>query len=225
MQIDIAFPFAAVLWDMDGTLIDSEPIWIEEETKLMRALGVDWSDEDSKHCLGGPADRVDGYMRARAGHVHAPMELSNILTGRMMERLKFETRFMPGAGELLTELHLAQVPLALVTASTSEIMEAVLAGIGAHHFRTAISCDHVANAKPHPEGYLLAAERIGVEIEDCLIIEDSIPGMTAAIEAGAYVIGIPHVVELPKSPRAVHIENLVGHDRNTISKLFEEIIR
>lgn len=218
------FPFAAVLWDMDGTLIDSEPIWIEEETRLMNSLGVAWGDEDSRHCLGGPAERVDEYMRARAGNVHEPMYLSDLLTLEMLRRLKEETRFMSGAGELLSEFYQAQIPMALVTASTRAIMDAVVLGIGSHHFHSAISCDDVKFAKPDPEGYLLAAERIGVDIKSCLIIEDSVPGMTAAIGSGAFVLGIPHLVELPKSERVVHVDSLAGQSRSTLAALFSEII-
>lgn len=224
MQTNHQFPFAAVLWDMDGTLIDSEPIWIEEETRLMRGLGVDWSDEDSIHCLGGPAHRVDAYMRARAGDIHNEMELSEILTERMRDRLKSDTRFMPGASELLADLRNGAIPLALVTASTRSIMQAVLDGIGQDHFEVAVSCDDVRRPKPDPEGYLIAAEKIGVAIDSCLVIEDSIPGMTAAIESGAYVLGIPHVVDLPLAARVLHVESLIGHDRASLARLFSGIL-
>ena len=79
-----SFPFEAVLWDMDGTLLDSEPIWIEEEAKLMESLGVDWNEEDARICLGGPMQRVDLYMRNRSGDRHKPLELSGLLIERML---------------------------------------------------------------------------------------------------------------------------------------------
>lgn len=218
------FPFAAVLWDMDGTLIDSEPIWIEEETRLMHSLGVEWTLADSHHCLGGPASRVDEYMRIKAGQIHQEMELSGILTARMMARLRTETRYMGGAKELLMELRSAQVPMGLVTASTREIMDAVLTGIGNEHFATAISCDDVVRPKPDPEGYLLAAERIGVSIEECLVIEDSLPGITAAIESGAFVLGLPHVVDLPTGARVIHAPGLSGHNLTSLATLFSGIL-
>lgn len=222
--IETQFPFAAVLWDMDGTLIDSEPIWIEEECRLMRSFGVDWSEVDSHHCLGGPVSRVDAYMRQRAGNIHQPLELSKTLISRVIERLRNGVSFTSGAQELIEELHSAAVPMALVTASTSEIMLAALDGVGSHYFKATISCDDVIAPKPEPEGYIMAAEMLGVPIERSLIIEDSIPGMTAAISSGAYVLGIPHLVELPLGERVRHLPTLRDHSRSSISALFAGMI-
>lgn len=218
------FPFAAVLWDMDGTLIDSEPIWIEEESALMRSLGAHWSDLDAKHCLGGPIERVDAYMRQRAGDVHAPYELSNLLIDRMVERLASETSFTPGAKELIDELHAIPVPMALVSASTRSIMDAALKSIGDHYFEITISHDDVARTKPDPEGYRAAASAIGVPIEEVLIIEDSITGMNAAIDAGAYVLGLTHMVELPRSEKTLHRGALNGLDVRGLAHLFQAIM-
>lgn len=222
--IESTFPFAAVLWDMDGTLIDSEPIWIEEEGRLMRSLGVDWSEADSHHCLGGPVPRVDAYMRERAGNIHQPLELSSALINRVISRLQSGVSFTSGARELIEEFHSAAIPMALVTASTTEIMSAALDGVGSHYFKATISCDDVTNPKPEPEGYLRAAELLGVPIERSLIIEDSIPGMTAAIASGAYVLGLPHLVELPLGDRVRHLPSLANHSRASISELFAGMI-
>ncbi|MFM8502738.1 MAG: HAD hydrolase-like protein, partial [Actinomycetota bacterium] len=101
MLIRSSFPFEAVLWDMDGTLIDSEPIWIEEETLLMRSLGVEWSNEDALHCLGGPLERVDVYMRSRSGNQHQPLELAYELIDRMITRLSGGVDFTNGSKSLL----------------------------------------------------------------------------------------------------------------------------
>lgn len=218
------FPFAAVLWDMDGTLVDSEPIWMEEESALMRSLGADWSDFDAKYCLGGPIERVDAYMRQRAGDVHAPYELSNLLINRMVDRLASDTSFVPGARELIDELHALPVPMALVSASTRSIMDAALKSIGGHYFKITISHDDVAQTKPDPEGYLAAAAAIGVPIEEVLIIEDSITGMNAAIDSGAYVLGLTHMVELPRSARTLHRESLHGLDARALGRLFQAIM-
>jgi len=225
MQIDqLKFPFAAVLWDMDGTLIDSEPIWIEEESRLMRSLGANWTDLDAKHCLGGPIERVDAYMRERAGNRHAPLELSNLLIERMVDRLAAETAFTPGARSLIDELCALPVPMALVSASTRSIMDAALESIGSHYFKITISHDDVSQTKPDPEGYLAAAAAIGVPIEETLIIEDSITGMTAAIDSGAYVLGLTHMVDLPSSSRTIHLEALHGLDAVALGRLFQAIM-
>lgn len=219
-----SFPFHAIFWDMDGTLLDSEPIWISEERRLMNSMGVEWTDADSLECLGGPMERVDSYMRMRAGNVHKPFELAEQLYQRMVIRLAEGVDFLPGARELIADLQLGKIPLALVSASTREIMDAALRSIDPHPFNTTISANDVVKTKPHPEGYLLAADRIGVAIQNCLIIEDSVTGMTAAIDSGAYVLGIPHAVELPSGAKVIHHPTLAGLTRHSIASLFSEII-
>ena len=218
------FPFEAVLWDMDGTLIDSEPIWIEEERQLMRSLGVDWTDEDAHHCLGGPMERVDAYMRERSGNRHEPLLLSSMLVGRMEERLSSQVPFTKGAELLLNSMHLERIPMALVSASTRAIMNAALQSIGSHFFQCTFSSNDVENTKPHPEGYLRAAEHLGVPIESSLIIEDSHTGMSSAIESGAYVLGLPHLTPLPSGPKVVHRSSLEGLNLESLADLFNGII-
>lgn len=220
-----SFPFEAVFWDMDGTLLDSEPIWIEEEAKLMQSLGVDWNEDDARICLGGPMHRVDAYMRERSGDRHEPLELSGILIKQMVNRLNESVSFTPGAERLLRELHLLEVPMALVTASTREIVNAALSSIGSHYFERTISADDVLETKPNPEGYISAAAQLEVSIERSLIIEDSHTGMTAAIESGAFVLGIPHFYQLPTGHKVRHIESLDKLDSKILAELFEGIIR
>ena len=214
------FPFEAVLWDMDGTLIDSEPIWIEEEHRLMQSLGVPWSDEDAKHCLGGPLERVDAYMRSRVKGEHEPLELAFLLIDRMIERLSVGVGFTLGAENLLRAMHREQLPMALVSASTRKIMDAALRSIGNEFFTFTCSADDVVATKPSPEGYLKAATNLGVDIERTLIIEDSVTGMRAAIDSGGYVLGLPHLTPLPEGEKVVHRESLEDLDLNSLAGLF-----
>jgi HAD superfamily hydrolase (TIGR01509 family) len=220
MPIKTDFPFEAVLWDMDGTLIDSEKIWIEEEHLLMKELGVKWTEEDAKHCLGGPMERVDAYMRSRTGGNHQPLELSNLLIGRMVERLSQGVDFTIGAEELLSQMRSAGLPLALVSASTRQIVNAALKSIGTEYFAFTCSADDVTNSKPHPEGYLLAAKQLGVDIGRTLIIEDSHTGMRSAIDSGAFVLGLPHLTDLPMGEKVVHRSGLESLDLDELGKLF-----
>ena len=218
------FPFEAVLWDMDGTLLDSEPIWIEEEAKLMESLGVNWNEEDARICLGGPMHRVDLYMRNRSGNRHKPLELSGLLIERMVARLNESVNFTPGAESLLNELHQMGIPMALVTASTREIVTAALSSIGSHYFLRTISANDVRETKPHPEGYLTASSHLNVSIKRSLIIEDSLTGMSAAIDSGAYVLGIPHFYDLPTGEKVRHVKSLERIDAQALTNLFQEII-
>ena len=214
------FPFEAVLWDMDGTLIDSEPIWIEEEHRLMQSLGVTWSDEDAKHCLGGPVERVDAYMRSRVKGDHEPLELAFLLIDRMIERLSAGVGFTLGAESLLRAMYGEQLPMALVSASTRKIMDAALKSIGNEFFTFTCSADDVVATKPDPEGYLRAADALGVDIERTLIIEDSVTGMRAAIDSGGYVLGLPHFTALPEGEKVVHRQSLEDLDLNSLAGLF-----
>ena len=218
------FPFEAVLWDMDGTLLDSEPIWIEEEAKLMRSLGVEWNDDDARNCLGGPMHRVDEYMRKRSGDRHKPLELSELLISQMVSRLNESVNFTPGAEQLLNELYRMQIPMALVTASTREIVDAALSGIGSHYFHRTISANDVSETKPDPEGYISASRYLNVSIERSLVIEDSLTGMSAAIDSGAYVLGIPHFYDLPTGPKIKHVKSLEQISATSLANLFQEII-
>ena len=224
MKTRSTFPFEAVLWDMDGTLIDSEPIWIEEEFALMRSLGVDWSEADAKHCLGGPMQRVDDYMRSRSGMNFEPLELAHRLIDRMIVRLSQGVQFTRGAESLLQDMHGEGLPLALVSASTRKIMDAALTSIGQQYFAFTCSSDDVEFTKPHPEGYLKAAEILGVSIEKTLIIEDSKIGMKAAIDSGGYVLGLPHLTELPHGDKVVHRQDLDNLDLGSLGALFIEKI-
>lgn len=218
------FPFDAVLWDMDGTLIDSEPLWIEQERQLMESIGAKWTDEDAIYCVGGPMARVDAYMRSKLPSVDldrfAPLALTNQLLQRMEDRLSQDIPFTLGAFELVNEMKSANLPLALVSASSRPLMNAALKSIGSQLFDITISDNDVERSKPDPEGYVKAAASLDVDISRSLIIEDSITGMTAAIASGAFVLGLPHVAELPHGPKVIHhptLENLTMRD---IANLF-----
>lgn len=222
------FPFKAVLWDMDGTLIDSEPIWISEEREIMESLGASWSEEDAHYCIGGPVGRVDAYMRSKLPiskqSDFGEFEITKILHSKMVERFKQAVPFAPGAKELIEEMKKQAIPMALVTASTRAIMEGALTSIGKHYFKTTISDNDVERSKPDPQGYQLAANRIGAPIEDCLIIEDSITGATAAIASGAYLLGVTHSGPLPMDEKVCHVENLIDLGLSGIVELFQPLL-
>ena len=219
-----SFPFEAVLWDMDGTLIDSEPIWISQERDLMNSLGVDWSESDAIHCIGGPMSRVDAYMRAkldaRQQELYPSMALTALLLERMEQELPKAVSFAPGSEALLREMNNLSISQGLVSASSRALVNAGLSFVGSDFFKVSISNDDVKFSKPHPEGYQKAAQNLGVNIENCLILEDSVTGVTAAIESGAYVLGIPHVTDLPKGKKVVHRKSLVDLDVNGLVNIF-----
>lgn len=222
-----SFPFAAVLWDMDGTLIDSEPIWISQERELMNSMGVHWSQEDAIHCIGGPMTRVDAYMRKKLSpelqEQYPEMALTKILLSRMELELAKGVDFAPGAERLFHQITQLGVPQALVSASSRPLVDAALTFIGRERFQVTISNDEVVESKPSPEGYLSAATQLGVDIKNCLILEDSVTGVTAAINSGAFVLAIPHVANLPIAPKVVHKTTLESLNLQDLVDLFEEV--
>lgn len=222
-----SFFFDAVLWDMDGTLIDSEPIWINQERELMNSLGVTWSHEDAIHCIGGPMTRVDAFMRSKLSpeqrDEYPEMALTSLLLKRMEIELAKGVDFAPGAEKLFKSFVNLGIPQALVSASSRPLVDAALEFIGRDNFEITISNDDVIESKPSPEGYLSAAKHMGVDIDNCLILEDSVTGVTAAINSGAYVLGIPHVANLPIASKVVHKTTLASLDIFKITKLFEQV--
>lgn len=222
-----SFPFSAVLWDMDGTLIDSEPIWISQERELMNSLGVDWSHEDAIHCIGGPMTRVDAYMRKKLSpqlrELYPEMALTKLLLSRMELELAKGVAFAPGAEQLFNQFTQLGLPQALVSASSRPLVDAALDFIGRERFQVTISNDEVVESKPSPEGYLSAATQLGVDIENCLVLEDSVTGVTAGINSGAFVLAIPHVSNLPIAPKVVHKTTLESLNLADLVKLFEKV--
>lgn len=206
---------------MDGTLVDSEPIWAEEERKLMAEYGVLWQESDSVACLGGPITRLDAYMRNLVQEKLEPNVLANELVNRMANRLASDTQYAPGAYELICQFRDANLPMALVTASDRSIMDSVLSSFEEKFFKAAICSEDVAISKPNPEGYLLAAKMLDVDIHRCLIIEDSLTGMTAAKDSGAYLLGInPH----PKFEMKDRFKSVVGLAEVTMEYLYREFL-
>jgi HAD superfamily hydrolase (TIGR01509 family) len=187
---------SAILFDMDGTLIDSEPLWFSAEVQVMAEIGAIWKQSDQINCLGGPMERTERYMQERTGNIKPFGYFSERLDLVMEDKLANELTFMPNALELTADCIAAGIPLALVTASTGRQMRSVLTKFPSNTFRATISRDDVAKSKPFPDPYLLAAKTLGVDISKCLVFEDSLTGVESGLSAGAQVIGIPHLVEM-----------------------------
>ena len=187
---------SAILFDMDGTLVDSEPLWFQAEKQVMAEVGSTWEQSDQINCLGGPMEKTERYMQERSGNIKPFGYFSERLNDVMDEKLKHELKLIPSALELLLDCKSAQIPMALVTASTGRQMRAVLERFPAGIFASTVSKDDVEHSKPDPAPYKLAAKQLGVDIKKCLVLEDSITGVQSGLRAGAQVIGIPHLVQM-----------------------------
>ena len=199
---------AAVLFDMDGLLIDSEPLWLEAETAVMARLGVQWTQADQRQLLGGSLERSVSYMLAKAAQPVPPAALAAWLMADITERVRRGVPLRPGARELLASVARAGLPRALVTSSERTFADAVLASAGLR-FDVLVCADDVTATKPDPESYLLAAKLIGVPPGDCFALEDSPNGVASAEAAGCRVIAVPSVVPISPAPGRTVVRSLL----------------
>jgi len=193
--------FQAVLFDMDGLFIDSEPDWHAAESEMMRSNGYDWTPQDQLMCLGGPLQRVTEYMSKCLNGSKTPEQLGNLIVAQMKKRMSGKVSLMPGALEFSRELNRSGMSQALVSASPRPIVDAVLSGMNEMYFECSVAAGDIERTKPFPDPYLHAAKLLMVDIEECLIFEDSPTGLTAARASGGFVVGIPHFVEVLEEPR------------------------
>ena len=214
--------FSAVFFDMDGLFANSEPLWLEGETELMARYGHVWTHEDQIHCLGGPLTRVGDYMFSLVS-AQSPQFFTNTLVEIVVAKLAAGTQLMPGAQKLASVLKESGVPIAMVSASPRNIVNAVLSGVD-HDFATTISSDDVKKTKPDPEGYLKAAEFFGVDITNCLVFEDSLTGVAAATASGAFLIAVPHFVTVNESPRVRVIKSLEELNIEVLANYYTEFV-
>jgi len=212
--------FAALLFDMDGTLVDTEPFWLAAETELMNRYGYEWKEVDQAHCLGGPLDRVGEYMHSLADGAESGPYFTSELVSLMVGKLHSGAELTDGAAELMSFCDSQDIPLALVSASPRVIVDAVLANLHPHNFLTSVSSDDVCRTKPDPEGYLKAAEFLGVPIVQCLVLEDSATGVAAAVASGGCVIGIPHLVQIVETSRIKTVTSLRELDVEKLESLY-----
>ena len=207
---------SAILFDMDGTLIDSEPLWLKAEIEVMAEVGCHWDEQDQINCLGGSAERTERYMQERSQNIKPYGYFINRLHEVMRARITNELDLIPNALSLLKECKDAGIKTALVTASSRDLMTIVLKRFPPGTFDVVVSGDDVEKSKPDPAPYLLAAKQLSVDISKCLVLEDSLTGVQSGLSSGAKVIGIPHLVQMSEHPNLRVISSL---DEITLSDI------
>ncbi len=181
---------AAVLWDLDGTILDTEEYYNDSARGILCAHDVAWSDEIAMALNGGS---LPGMARVLID-AGAGLTVDEIVRRFILDvsaRLRVDIPWKPGAETLLRELKELGIPTGLVTMSPRVLADMVVDAIPFAAFDIVVTADDVERAKPAPDAYELAAAKLGVDIRECIAVEDSPPGIAAAVASGARVVGVP----------------------------------
>jgi HAD superfamily hydrolase (TIGR01509 family) len=182
----------AVVFDMDGVLIDSEQVWASEREALVRERGGTWLDEANHAMMGMSSLEWSRYMREDLRVDMTPEEISREVVARLERKYREQLPLLPGAREAVESLA-AQWPLGVASSANRELIDLVLELADLQrHFAATVSSEEVARGKPAPDVYLEAARRLGVAADRCVAIEDSASGIRAAAAAGMRVIAYPN---------------------------------
>jgi beta-phosphoglucomutase-like phosphatase (HAD superfamily) len=211
----------AVLFDMDGTLCESESVWISAEFALARRNGATWTDEDGLALVGRDLLASGAYIKDRMGLTHTPAQVvDELIDGVVASVLVDGVEWRPGAVELLAACNAAALPTALVTMSYDKFASAVVSALPEGRFDAIVTGEMVREGKPAPDSYLLGAELLGVDPRSCVAIEDSPPGAAAAESAGCLVVTVPNHVKIPLTAARVEVASLVDVSPDGLRRLF-----
>ncbi|MGP6173185.1 HAD family hydrolase [Corynebacterium sp. A21] len=190
----------AIFWDMDGTMVDSEPLWGEATFELSEALGRRLTPQLRESTVGGSFPNTLSVCALHAGvelHEEDYPRYRRKMFDRMAELFSDNLTPNPGVRELLGELKRQEIPMLVTTNTERELADSCIDAVGRHFFCDSVTGDEVPAPKPAPDMYLEAARRVGADPAHCLVFEDSFAGMSGAIAAGCKVIGLP---EDPRGP-------------------------
>jgi HAD superfamily hydrolase (TIGR01509 family) len=199
--------FKAAFFDMDGLFLDSEPQWHQSQQEICARYSYEWDDEDQRICIGGPLSRVGEYIASTCAHDMSGPEVVAELTQMMLIKLSSRAILMPGAFDAVVRIR-EEMPVALVSASPRNLMDAALVSLPENFFSFSISADDVSRTKPFPDPYLEAAKRMGLSPDECVVFEDSLTGIESARGAGCAVVAVPHYVEVAIEPRVRVVSSL-----------------
>ncbi|TQM32238.1 HAD superfamily hydrolase (TIGR01509 family) [Nocardia bhagyanarayanae] len=209
----VTAPLAAVLWDMDGTLLDSEKLWDIAVRELAVRLGSAMTDEIRHALIGASGPNALRILFNGLGLDPTPEALrdaAGFLERRVTDLMTGPIPWRPGAKDALGLVRDAGLASALVTNTKRSLTEYGLDTLGRDFFDVSVCGDEVAEGKPEPDVYLRAADLLGVHPRDCVAIEDSPTGARAAAAAGCAVLVVPCEIPVPRAPGLVFRDTLVG---------------
>lgn len=217
----------AVLFDMDGTLVDSEKLWEVALQVLYTRLGGELTPAVREATVGGSAESLMQIIYTDLGLDPDANEMaahSDWLHGYTADLFDGGLPWCDGARELLDTLADSAVPMALVTNTRRALTERALDSIGRHYFAASVCGDEVVRAKPAPDPYQRAAALLGFDPAQCLAIEDSVTGAASAEDAGCPVLVVPNDVEVPDSARRRHVTSLLGLNAVRLREIYTELV-
>lgn len=207
---------AAVLWDMDGTLLDSEKLWDVPLHEYAAKLGAELAPETRAAMVGSNIPTTMSLLFGAAGAEPSAEDIREAMAWidlRMADLFRTELAFRPGAQRALRAVRESGVPTALVTSTDRPLVEIALDFLGRDHFDVVVCGDEVdGRTKPLPEPYLRAARLLSVDPAACVAVEDSPTGTASAVAAGCSVLVVPCEVDVEPGERRVLRESLVGVD-------------
>ena len=215
----------ALLIDMDGTLVETETRWWQAEIEVMERHGSTWTTDDQNQAIGGPLQAVADYMAAKANS-DAKKMYDEIVDAMLHSFTNNPPVLQPGWAEVLEEAVKENLKIALVTASNRLLAEALLKSTKLNrYFHVVVTSDDLPRTKPHPDPYLHAAERFGLEVLDCLAFEDSNTGISSSLAAGMPTIAVPERVLLD-ARRGMRIFNgMNGLDIAYLRQVHKELVK
>ncbi|WOO98305.1 HAD family hydrolase [Micrococcus terreus] len=217
----------AVFWDMDGTLVDTEPLWNESHRRMLESAGGTWTEELA-HALTGQSLDHGARLLQQAGVDLDSQEIVETALQEVAAGLQQTIPWRPGALELLRELKDAGVPCALVTMSHAPLAQIILDATPAGALEFMVTGDEVTRGKPDPEPYLAALAQMdrrhpGLDRSRCVVLEDSLPGVTSALAAGLATVAVPMVTEIPEDPRRCIWTSLSGRRAQDLADVAQEL--
>ena len=220
----------AVLFDYDGTLVDTEPYWIQSEIGLINSFGAPWTHADASKLCGASRELTIevqfAHMAAHGVDVES-LDADDFYDRMCQDVIEDVTKkglpWLPGARELLIDLKANRIPAAIVSNSPPQVLAAGLSQFPAGTIRVVIDGDTVTQGKPDPEGYRLAASRLGVTAEDCIVVEDTATGVAAGLAAGAVVLAVRGQFPVPDAPGQVKLPGLEGVDLARLRELYAQV--
>ena len=216
-------PPLAVLWDYDGTLVDTQPVWLQVEKDIVASYGCEWTDELGATVVGSSGAESARMIASVIGRPELISDIDQQRSSMVAERVAgADLKYLPGVEALLDECFDAGIPCVLVSASPRFVLEAGMSRMSSHWFSASISGDEITRQKPDPQGYLLAASLLGVCPRDCLVVEDSVPGCAAGRASGAAVLAVPNMTPLEQCPGQVVRVSLAGVSVDGLAEIYAE---